>query len=131
GTPQYLAPEQARDARKVDARSDIYSLGCSLYFLLTKRPPFQAEGLGEILLKHQTEDPTPLRQLRPDAPAALEQVVNRMLAKKPDDRPDSAGEVAELLEPFARGDAAGAHVRVAPPPPPPGDDTWANLTVGG
>jgi serine/threonine protein kinase len=101
GTPDYTAPEQARDHRSADARADVYSLGCTLYLLLIGRPPFPRGTALEKLLAHQDRTPPPLVQLRSDVPAALAHVVARMLAKDPADRPQSAAEVARLLAPFA------------------------------
>ena len=86
GTADFVAPEQARDPCLVDTRADIYSLGCTLYFLLTGRPPFEGSNLMQKLLQHQEAEPTPLRQLRPDVPEELEALVHRMLAKRPEDR---------------------------------------------
>src|SRR5262245_11686955 len=83
GTPDYLAPEQAIDAHKVDGRADVYSLGCTLYFLLTGRPPFGSESLAETLLKHQTRGLRPVRRQRDDVPPALDEVLQRMVAKSP------------------------------------------------
>src|SRR5208283_2823647 len=75
GTPDYIAPEQAMNARNVDIRADVYSLGCSLYFLLTARPPFVGESLTEKLLKHQLEEPVPIAQLRPEVPGGVTAIV--------------------------------------------------------
>jgi serine/threonine protein kinase len=130
GTPDYLAPEQALDARNVDTRADVYSLGCTLFFLLTGRAPFQAESLTELLLKHQSEPPPPLCQLRPDAPATLEALLARMMAKHPDQRPATPAEVAAELEPLSRGEASvivAVEVTLLPPPSVQ-DDAWAALT---
>jgi serine/threonine protein kinase len=127
GTPDYLAPEQALDASKVDVRADIYSLGCTFFYLLTGRAPFRAESLSALLLKHQNEPPPPLRTVRPDAPPALEGLLMRMMAKKPEQRPATATEVATALEPLARGQP----MTIAVPPPPPIDDAWAELTEEG
>ena len=107
GTPHYLAPEQARNASSVDSRADIYSLGCTFYYLLTAKPPFQGE-LTEILLKHQTEEPPAIEKLRPEVPAGVAGIVRLMMAKKPEDRYQTPGDVAEALGNLVRkrGDAA-------------------------
>lgn len=97
GTADYLAPEQALNSHAADARADIYSLGCTLYFLLTGRPPFPEGTISERLLKHQVEQPESLLKLRADCPLSLVDICMRMMAKKPDDRPQTAGEVARLL----------------------------------
>ncbi|MCU0704483.1 MAG: protein kinase [Fimbriiglobus sp.] len=100
GTPDYLAPEQARDARATDIRADIYSLGCVLYHLITGRPPFTDRNVMAMMVKHATASVTPVRELVPEVPAALSTVIDRLLAKKADDRPSTPAEAAELLAPF-------------------------------
>ena len=97
GTVDYLSPEQAIDSHNVDIRSDIYSLGCTFYFLLAGSPPFSKGTLAERLLAHQSQAPVPLAVPRPDIPDRLAQVVARMLAKRPVDRYQSPGEVAAAL----------------------------------
>jgi eukaryotic-like serine/threonine-protein kinase len=101
GTPDYLAPEQAVDARAADIRADIYSLGCTLYCLLAGRPPFPGGSLAEKLLKHQQAEPDPVEGLCPDVPPALAAVVRRMMAKRPQDRYQIPRAAAEALAPFA------------------------------
>lgn len=87
GTADYIAPEQARDPTLVDVRADIYSLGCVLYYLLVGRPPFQGATLMEKLLQHQKADPPSLKHTRGDVPDELEALIHKMLAKKPEERP--------------------------------------------
>jgi serine/threonine-protein kinase len=100
GTPDYIAPEQIDDPRRVDIRADIYSLGCTLYFLLTGRSPFPRGSWEEKLLCHRREEPQPIEQLRPDVPAGLAAVLRKMLAKKPEDRYATPAAVAAALVPF-------------------------------
>lgn len=108
GTPDYLSPEQAKCAG-VDIRADVYSLGCTLYFLLAGRAPFEAAGsVFEKLLAHTTEEPPPLALTRLDVPAGLLVVLARMTAKNPVARYATPAEAAAALAPFARGDALGA-----------------------
>jgi eukaryotic-like serine/threonine-protein kinase len=98
GTADYLAPEQALNSHEADSRSDIYSLGCTLYFLLTGSPPFPEGSISERLLKHQTARPESIFKARPDAPASLVEICEIMMSKKPADRFQSAGEVAQQLK---------------------------------
>lgn len=97
GTADYLAPEQALNSHLADARADIYSLGCTLYFLLAARPPFPEGSISERLLKHQVETPDSILKFRPDAPLSLVEICNRMMAKRPEDRYQTAGDVAQRL----------------------------------
>ncbi len=94
GTADYLAPEQALDSHTVDARADIYSLGCSLYFLLTGHPPFTEGTLAQRLMWHQTKVFPPITNERRDCPQPLLRILAKMVAKQPDDRQNSAAEVA-------------------------------------
>jgi len=97
GTADYLAPEQALDSHGVDARADIYSLGCSLYYLLTGHPPFPEGTLPQRLIAHQKEPPPSILEDRPDAPQDLIEICMRMMAKKPKHRYQTAAEAAEAL----------------------------------
>jgi serine/threonine protein kinase len=106
GTPEYMAPEQARDPRAADIRADIYSLGATLYCLLTGRPPFQAERSLDLVLAHMQTAPERLHRLRPEIPKALSALVDRMLAKDPIRRP-LPQEAAKALEPFCRKEGPG------------------------
>jgi serine/threonine protein kinase len=98
GTVDFLAPEQAEDAKRADRRADVYSLGCTLYFLLTGNPPFGGDSVLKKLLAHQERPAPSLLVARPDAPPALESAYLAMMAKRPDDRPGSMDEVIRLLE---------------------------------
>jgi hypothetical protein len=100
GTPDYIAPEQILDAKSADIRADIYSLGCTLYFLLAGAPPFQATSLFELLRKHREEDAQPLNVVRPEIPVAAAAVVARMMAKDPAQRYPTPGAVAKALAPI-------------------------------
>ncbi len=98
GTIDYMAPEQAEDAHRVDHRADIYSLGCTLFFLLTGREPFQAPTILKRLTAHLEQDPPSLRDFRPEVSMALEACFQKMMAKQPRDRPQSMTEVIALLQ---------------------------------
>jgi serine/threonine-protein kinase len=106
GTPDYLSPEQARSLHAVDGRSDIYSLGCTLHFLLTGKAPYPGGTTMEKLVRHSTEAATPVNQIRPDIPIEVAIVVQRMMAKKPEDRYQTANDVAGALQPFTGHEAA-------------------------
>ncbi len=102
GTPDYMAPEQASDAHAADIRADIYSLGCTLFFLLTGRAVFEAKSVVSKLTAHATEAPPALSALRSDVSAELQRVLLRMLAKRPEDRFQTPAELVAALEPLAR-----------------------------
>ncbi len=97
GTVDYQAPEQALDFHRADIRADIYSLGCTFYYLLTGKPPFGNGPLAVKLMRHQQAEPPDLKELRPDVPDALLPIIRRMLAKKAGDRYQTPGEVAAAL----------------------------------
>jgi serine/threonine protein kinase len=106
GTLDYMSPEQAADPRHVDARADVYSLGATLYKLLTGRAPFDAPDLRSPLRKLAalaSQAPAPITTLRPDVPGELAALVHAMLAKLPGERPLTPGAVADRLLPFCRG----------------------------
>jgi serine/threonine-protein kinase len=110
GTPAYLPPEAALGG-PIDARSDLYSLGCVAYFLLTGRLVFEADTALQVIAKHLRSEPLPPSRFAPfPAPAALDRVVLACLAKKPEDRPRTAPELVRLLsavevEPWTQADA--------------------------
>jgi serine/threonine-protein kinase len=103
GTADYVAPEQVADSRNVDGRSDIYSLGLTFYYLLTGRRPFPKATLVELLMAHRYERPEPIVTFRPDAPLELITIIDRMTAKSPAQRFQSAKEVAQSLRSWLRG----------------------------
>ena len=113
GTADYLAPEQAVNSSRVDSRADVYGLGGTLYFLLTAHPPFPKGTLTERLLKHQKEEPASIYVDRPDAPATLVDICRRMMLKSPEERIQSAADVAAELRQwlsgrgYSGGEAAG------------------------
>src|SRR5262249_25024731 len=112
GTPEYMAPEQAR-GEPVDHRADLFSLGSVLYAMCTGRAPFRGATALAVLRQVTEQTPMPVRADNPDITAWLEAVINRLMAKNPDDRFQSAAEVAALLESYL------AHLRqptsVSPP----------------
>lgn len=104
GTPDYLAPEQARDPRTIDIRADIYSLGSVLYHTLTGQPPFPDKNILSQMLRHATEKPKPLKDFNPQIPDGLQQIVSWMLAKKPEDRYPTPERAAQALQMFLLAD---------------------------
>lgn len=105
GTIEYMAPEQARQPHGVDIRADIYGLGCTLFRLLCGFSPFGRthRNTVQLLMAHNEVPPPKLRDTRPEVPPALEELVNRMLHKRPEDRPQSPEDVIRALEPFGSG----------------------------
>jgi uncharacterized protein (TIGR03067 family) len=100
GTPDYIAPEQAQDAHSADIRADIYSLGCTLYFLLSGKTPHAGDSVVEKLRAHAERDPEPIEAVRVDVPDELAEVIRRMMARNPAERFQTPAEVADALADF-------------------------------
>jgi serine/threonine-protein kinase len=100
GTPDYIAPEQARDLHRADIRSDLYSLGCTLYFLLTGQPPFPGGSSLEKLVRHAVEDAAPIEKLRPEVPHPIAAMVRRLMAKDPALRFQTPADLSAALRPY-------------------------------
>jgi serine/threonine protein kinase len=116
GTADYVAPEQALNSHGVDIRADIYSMGCTFYYLLSGRPPFPGGKAAQKLIWHQVKPPTPIREVRAEVPEDLAAVLAKMLAKDPRDRYQTPAELAAALDHWA-----------AVPVPPPRDDEMPQL----
>jgi eukaryotic-like serine/threonine-protein kinase len=110
GTPDYLAPEQARDPRGADIRADIYSLGCVLYHCLTGQPPFPDTNVLSQMVRHATEPPRPIKDLAPDVPDGLQPILNWMLAKDPAQRYPTPERAAQALQGFQTAGAEPARM---------------------
>ena len=106
GTPDYIAPEQALNSSQADTRADIYSLGCTLFHLLTGQPPYQGKSLTKKLLDHQQSPVPSIKQVRSELPQALAAVVLKMMAKAPADRYQTPAGVAVALAPYTHGSDA-------------------------
>jgi serine/threonine protein kinase/formylglycine-generating enzyme required for sulfatase activity len=102
GTPDYMAPEQARNAKSADIRADIYSLGCTFYYLLTGQPPFTGESITDLIFKHWEAPRPEVSVLRNDVPKELSQYIQKMMAKEPSDRPQTPKDVVDWLTKFAK-----------------------------
>ncbi len=133
GTPVYISPEQCKGAKDLDHRTDIYSLGCIAFELLTGAPVFHADSIGELIGHHMFKAPPPLLELEPAVPPVFAALVMRMLAKAPDDRPRSMDEVVSAIDAagvpaLLRGNALVFPAvrplnRTLPTPPPSGFPT--------
>jgi serine/threonine-protein kinase len=117
GTPYYLAPEQAKGDRKLDARVDLYACGVMLYEALTGRRPFRAANYNALLISILTSTPRPPREIRPDLPPGFSRVIEKAMARDPSARFQSALEFQGALAPYSR--VASPPARVVPPTPPP------------
>ena len=112
GTADYVAPEQTVNSHEVDVQADIYSLGCTFYFLLAGHPPFPDGTIAQKLICHQTREPKPIQEVRPDVPDEIAVILNQMLAKSIQDRYATPLEVADSLMPYVQTQL----------PPPPEDE---------
>jgi serine/threonine protein kinase/WD40 repeat protein len=118
GTPDYMAPEQIQDSHQADIRSDLYSLGCTLYELLAGHVPFPASGVVQKIAQQLQNEPVPVEELRTEVPPELAAIVRRLMAKRPEDRFQGPAEVAEALLPFCgRAGATAASVTAELPAP--------------
>jgi serine/threonine protein kinase len=121
------SPESIMEPTNLTPQGDQYSLGCTLYFMLTGQYPFPDGTAAEKMMAHQLKQPTPVTELSPDAPPGLCEVVNKLLAKIPEQRFGSAHEVVDALSPFvsrgAAGPAANTDARLRPATPKPGSGT--------
>ena len=102
GTADYIAPEQTIDSFAVDVRADIYSLGCTLYTALTASVPFPGDSIPQKLRAHRTKTPKPVSELKPEVPLPVQEILAKMMSRKPSDRYATAAEVAAALKPHAR-----------------------------
>jgi hypothetical protein len=148
GTPDFIAPEQIRDAQSADIRADIYSLGCTFYYALSGGPPFRGDHVWDVYQAHFSMDASPLNLVRPEVPMELAAVVAKMMAKEPSRRFQTPGEAAEALTLFSRKGSAGlvgsssemskadqaapgqTAAGVAPVPPHSGSDAPLVVTEG-
>lgn len=126
GTLDYASPEQLADASQADCRSDLYSTGCTIYFALAGRPPFEGGDIVSKIFRHRMEDPDPLEKLCPDAPPAFVAVIAKAMAKQPEDRHQSAlelqADLARWTDPRTLQKAISGSKRTFRPPPPELDD---------
>jgi serine/threonine protein kinase len=123
GTPAYMAPEQILDASSADIRADLYSLGCTLYHLLTGQSPFAKDSARAALFSRHYLPPRPITELRNDLPSELTAILNKMLAEDPAERYQTPIEVVNALTPFIKGGPAPLAASVKPAPPPPAAKT--------
>ncbi|MFO0892229.1 MAG: serine/threonine-protein kinase [Isosphaeraceae bacterium] len=137
GTLDYASPEQLSDATKADVRSDLYSVGCTLYFALSARPPFEGGDMINKIFRQRLEDPEPLEKLARGVPAAFAAIVRKLMAKKPEERYQSCGELradlARWTDPARLRAVLGAEAEAArsfrPPPPPLAEDDLRLLSI--
>jgi serine/threonine-protein kinase len=130
GTPLYMSPEQG-EGRSVDARSDLYSLGATVYHLLAGRPPYSGPSAVAVVMAHIKEPLPPLSSARPDLPAGLCEIVDRLLAKQPTDRFESPQALLEAVDQLESAMFAGARALPSPLAWPDGEGAWAGAATLG
>jgi serine/threonine-protein kinase len=101
GTPAFAAPEMVATPDKLTPSADLYSLGCTAYFLLTGMVPFSGDSPFEVLMKHMNEEPVPPSEIKSDIPSWADELVISLMAKKPEDRPVDAKELISITEPIS------------------------------
>ncbi len=131
GTPSFMSPEQASGRPgEIDRRSDVYSLGATLYVLVSGKPPYDGETVTEVLVKILTTEPEPLRKVCPSAPLEIEAIVDRSMRRVKGERYATAKELAEELTRFLEGQPVLAPAPAAPPPAPPKAPRRRRLLAG-
>lgn len=133
GALSFTAPEQILDVGSTDARSDVYALGCMLYFLLAGRPPFRADNSAELRRKHREENAVPLHLVNPEVPVELAVLVSWMIAKDPVRRIQSPLDVMRALTPYlkpASGNAMGPDRLAVKASPKASPARWPFLAFG-
>ncbi len=137
GTPDYLAPEQSRNSHTADIRSDLYSLGCTFYHLLTGETPYGKGSPAERVLRHHLDTPVPVEERRPEVLPAVAAVVRKLMARRPEDRYQTPAELAAALEAILAGGpgpeppADAIQTAVDMPIPTPSETDFAFLGLGG
>jgi len=137
GTLDYASPEQLSDASRADVRSDLYSVGCTLYFTLSGRPPFEGGDVINKIFRQRLDDPEPLENIARGVPAAFAAMVRKLMAKKPDERYQTCKELradmARWTDPTRLRAILGAEAEAArsfhPPPPPLADEDLRLLSI--
>src|SRR5262249_61837594 len=119
GTADFIAPEQTMNSSRVDIRADLYSLGISFYFMLTRQMPFADGTPAQKILWHQTRDPVPVRELRPEIPPEVASVLEKMIRTDPADRYQTPAEVVVALRPLVTRPGPAPPAHELPPIPPP------------
>ena len=130
GTPLYMSPEQG-EGRSVDARSDLYSLGATVYHLLAGRPPYSGPSAVAVVMAHIKEPLPPLSSARPDLPAGLCEIVDRLLAKQPTDRFESPQALLKAVDQLETAMFAGTRTLPSPLAWPEGEGSWAGAATRG